>query len=342
MGSNLAVSFKRKYPGLRVISMDNLKRRGSELGLPRLRESGVEFVHGDIRCNEDFPRVGYDAVIDCSAEPSVLAGFNESPSYVINTNLVGTINCLEEARKRKADVIFLSTSRVYPYDRINAIETEEEEARFAWRGDQTLHGWSPAGISEEFSLDGPRSMYGASKLSSELILREYISMYGLRGVVNRCGVIAGPWQFGKVDQGVFTYWMLAHYFKKTGLKYIGYGGRGKQVRDLLHVDDLFSLVDLELANMERFSGSVYNVGGGAETSLSLSETTAICEEITGNRIAVGSEPATRPADLRIYITDNGKISAEAGWVPVRSAREILEDIYEWIRSQGASISGGAA
>ena len=104
VGSNIAVSFKKKYPQLRVITMDNLKRRGSELNIPRLKDYRIEFIHGDIRCPEDFPRTEYNALIECSAEPSVLAGFEGNSLYVINTNLTGTINCLEEARKKKADI----------------------------------------------------------------------------------------------------------------------------------------------------------------------------------------------------------------------------------------------
>jgi CDP-paratose 2-epimerase len=331
VGSNLAVSFKKKYPELRVMAMDNLKRRGSELNVPRLKEYSIEFFHGDIRCPEDFPQVSYEAMIECSAEPSVLAGYEGSPAYVINTNLNGTVNCLEEARKRKADILFLSTSRVYPYDRINSIENVEEDTRFIWKDGQSIRGWSLRGISEDFLLDGPRSIYGASKLSSELILQEYIAMYGLKGVINRCGVIAGPWQFGKVDQGVFTLWMLAHYFQKD-LKYIGFGGTGKQVRDLIHVDDIFDLVDAQLHDIDRFNGKIFNVGGGYEISLSLQETTQICREITGNMITLAQEQQTRPADVIIYLTDSTKIHTEASWKPRRSARSILEDIFQWVQS----------
>ena len=339
VGSNLAVAFRQKYPRMRVLVMDNLKRRGSELNLVRLREHGIEFYHGDIRCPEDFPTVEYDAMIECSAEPSVLAGFGGSPLYVINTNLAGTINCLEEARKRKADVVFLSTSRVYPYDPINALQIEEQESRFVWKAGQALTGWSERGIAEEFPLAGPRSIYGASKLCSEYVLQEYISMYGLRGVINRCGVIAGPWQFGKVDQGVFTLWMLAHYFKRDGLKYIGFGGRGKQVRDLLHVDDVFRLIDRELGMMDRLNGRIFNAGGGLEVSLSLLETTELCREITGNRIPVGSDEVTRPADLGIYLTDNTMVTRETGWRPEQSFEAILRDIYHWIGGLESQIAG---
>lgn len=339
VGSNLAISFREKYPRMRVLVMDNLKRRGSELNLVRLRKHEIEFCHGDIRCPEDFPAADYDAMIECSAEPSVLAGFGGSPLYVINTNLAGTINCLEEARKRKADVIFLSTSRVYPYDPINAIEMEERETRFAWKPGQVVSGWSERGVAEGFPLVGPRSIYGASKLCSEYILQEYISMYGMRGVVNRCGVIAGPWQFGKVDQGVFTLWMLAHYFRRDGLKYIGFGGKGKQVRDLLHVDDVFRLIDSELGMMARVNGRIFNAGGGQEVSLSLLETTELCREISGNRIDVGCDEITRPADLGIYVTDNALVARETEWQPHRTAGDVMEDIFRWIQMHEASLKG---
>lgn len=338
IGSNLSVYLKRKYPKVRVIALDNLKRRGSELNLIRLKEANIEFIHGDIRNPEDFPQIEYDAMIECSAEPSVLSGYEGNPLYVVNTNLSGTINCLEDARKNKADIIFLSTSRVYPYEKINEIKTIEDKTRYIWKEGQEIKGWSSKGISEDFPIEGPRSLYGASKLCSELLLQEYISMYGLKGAINRCGVIAGPWQFGKVDQGVFTLWMLAHYFKKENLKYIGFDGNGKQVRDLLHIEDLFNLVDYELKNMDKVNGRVYNVGGGKNISLSLLETTSICQEITGNRILIDKESATRPADMIIYIGDNNKVTSETNWLPTRSSKKILEDIYYWIRENESAIS----
>lgn len=338
IGSNLSVYFKEKYPKIRVIALDNLKRRGSELNLTRLKDAGIEFIHSDIRNSEDFPQIEYDAMIECSAEPSVLSGYDGNPLYVVNTNLTGTINCLENARKQKADIIFLSTSRVYPYERINEIKTIEEKTRFIWKEGQDIKGWSQEGVTEDFPIEGPRSLYGASKLCSELILQEYISMYGLKAVINRCGVIAGPWQFGKVDQGVFTLWMLAHYFKKENLKYIGFRGSGKQVRDLLHIEDLFNLVDMELKNMNRVNGKIYNAGGGKDISLSLLETTKICQEITGNIISIGKESGTRPADMTIYIGDNRRVTSETEWTPTHSAKKILEDIYKWIKDYESALS----
>ena len=337
VGSNLALMFKKKYSNTKIFVMDNLKRRGSELNLKRLKERGIEFIHGDIRNQEDFPQNDFELIIECSAEPSVLAGYNSSPMYLINTNLAGTINCLEEARKRKCTIVFLSTSRIYPYERINNIEYEEKETRYYWKDKQNIIGWSLEGISEDFSLDGVRSLYGTSKLCSELILQEYISMYGIRGVINRCGVIAGPWQFGKVDQGVFTLWMLYHYFKKEGLKYIGFEGKGKQVRDLIHIYDIFSLIDLQVKEMDKVNGMIYNVGGGRKVSLSLLETTRLCEEITGNKISIGEDKNTRPADLPIYIGDSSKVTKALSWSPQYNAKRILEDIYSWIKENETDI-----
>lgn len=339
IGSNLAMAFKKEYPSVRVIALDNLKRRGSEINLTRFKEKGINFIHGDIRNPEDFDiEIGAGLILECSAEPSVLSGYGQSPSYIINTNLNGTVNCLELARKNKADVIFLSTSRVYPYDVINRLEFVEEETRFRWQKEQSrpVQGWSEKGIDVNFPLDGVRSMYGATKLCSEIILKEYINMYGLRGVVNRCGVVAGPWQFGKVDQGVFTLWMLAHYFKKP-LKYIGFGGKGKQVRDLLHINDLFDLMKLQIRAIDKINGETYNVGGGEDISLSLLETTKLCALITGNKINIKPEAKMRPADLALYITNNQKVYNALRWKPRNSKEKILKDIYSWIKKEEKNI-----
>ncbi len=329
VGSNLCISFKEKYPEFNVIALDNLKRRGSEMNIKRLKEADIKFIHGDIRNPEDLNTESFDVLIECSAEPSVLAGYGESPLPLINTNLVGTVNCLEAVRNNNASIIFLSSSRIYPYDRINSLKYKERETRFEWTVEENIPGFSEKGIAESFPLDGVRSMYGATKLSSELILREYINMYGIKGVINRCGVIAGPWQFGKADQGVFTLWLLAHHFRKP-LKYIGFGGKGKQVRDLLHPHDLFRLIDIQLSDIEKTSGNIYNIGGGNEISLSLMETTTLCEKITGTTIDIENVPENRPADIPIYITDSSKAERELHWKPKKSSENILKDIYEWI------------
>lgn len=332
VGSALALGVKQQKPELRVMALDNLRRRGSELNLPRLREGGVDFLHGDIRNPEDLEDAGpVDLILECSAEPSVLAGYGASPGYVVNTNLGGTINCLEVARKHRAAMIFLSTSRVYPIDPLNKLSYSEAETRFALDGEQAAPGVSEKGISERFPLEGARSLYGATKLCSEYILQEYLHMYDLQGLINRCGVITGPWQMGKVDQGVVVLWVARHVFGGE-LTYLGYGGTGKQVRDILHVDDLVKLVLHQIDHLPELTGEIFNVGGGVELSLSLQELTALCRETTGNTIPMGSDPVDREADIRLYITDNSKVTEQTGWRPEKGIGTILEDITDWVRS----------
>lgn len=330
VGSNFALKLKSKYPDVNIAVMDNLKRRGSELNLPRLKVAGVSFVHGDIRNPEDFEGFGeIDLIIECSAEPSVMAGINSSPNYLIRTNLDGTINCLELARRKKAAFLFISTSRVYPIETLNKLDYVEEESRFWLSSNQSVRGASGLGVDEDFPLTGARSLYGATKLSSEMLLEEYSYNYGLRGIVNRCGVITGPWQMGKVDQGVIVLWVAKHIFGGK-LAYIGFGGEGKQVRDFIHIDDLFDLIDIQINNFDSYCGTVYNVGGGVENSVSLKQLTAVCERITGNRIVIDSVYETRQADLRIYITNAEKIKKVTGWKPRKNIELTVADIKKWI------------
>jgi CDP-paratose 2-epimerase len=330
VGSNLAIRLKQSRTDCRVLALDNLKRRGSELSIHRLRQHGVEFVHGDIRNPEDLAAVRDPTlIIECAAEPSVLAGISDSPSYVVNSNLVGTVNCLELARQSGCDFVFLSTSRVYPIDALNNVPHVETELRFEWQS-ENVPGITQRGVTEQFPLTGVRSLYGATKLASELLLLEYSALYGFRSVINRCGVIAGPWQMGKVDQGVLVHWVARHHFGGH-LDYIGFGGAGKQVRDVLHIDDLFDLVEREISSMDRHNGAVYNVGGGRDVSFSLRELTVLCEEYTGRRVVIGAHEADRPADIRIYMSDSTRVEDASGWTPQRPVTRIIEDVATWIR-----------
>jgi len=331
IGSSICLKLKEKYPGYLITAFDNLKRRGSELNLTDFKKLGIDFIHGDIRNIEDLDTAGrFDILIEASAEASVLAGLNTDPRYIINNNLYGSINCFNECLKNRAQLIFLSTSRVYPFQRIEHANYVEEETRFSFAENQLEKGISKSGISEELSLEGSRSFYGTTKLSSELFIREYSEFYGLQAAITRFGVVAGPRQFGKADQGVVTLWMAKHFWNQS-LKYIGYGGTGKQVRDILHIDDLVRLIDLQIHNMDKFNGNVFNAGGGLCSSLSLVEMTNMCSEITGNKIQIEAELQTRPADLRIYITDNEKIKQNTGWEPERGTKEILYDIFLWLK-----------
>ncbi len=332
VGTSLCLRLKQNYPSYTVLAFDNLKRRGSELNLTELKKYNIEFIHGDIRNKEDLEAVGgFDVLVEASAEPSVLAGLGSDPTYVINNNFNGSINCFNQCLKHNAKLIFLSTSRVYPIDRIENANFVEQDTRFSFAPKQDEVGISINGISEELNLSGARSFYGATKLASEFFIEEYAAFYGIEAAVTRFGVIAGPRQMGKTDQGVVTLWMANHFWSQS-LKYIGYGGLGKQVRDILHIEDLISLVDIQIHNIQQFKNKVFNAGGGLENSISLQEMTRVCEDITGNKIVIHQDNNNRPADLRVYITDNTKISSAVGWSPQKTLQDVFTDVFEWMKA----------
>ena len=338
VGSALAIAIRRAHPDATVIAFDNLRRRGSEINLPRLKAEGIRFVHGDVRSLQDLSEIrpAPDLILECSAEPSVLAGYGGSPDYLIHTNLTGCFHCLEIARLAKADFLFVSTSRVYPVAPINRLTFEETGTRFQLLPGQSVPGASEHGISEEFPLHGARSLYGMTKLAAELMVAEYGDAYGIRFLIDRCGLLTGPWQMAKADQGVIAFWVAAHCLQRS-LKYIGFGGTGKQVRDFLHIDDFCDLILDQIAHLDLYAGRHWNVGGGVENSLSLREATELCREVTGRTVDVVSTDENRPADLRLYITDHRAVSAVNGWAPRRDARHTLTDIAAWVDGHSATL-----
>jgi CDP-paratose 2-epimerase len=337
VGSCIAVRLAQSYPGVSIVALDNLLRRGSELNLRRLKEHSVSFYHGDVRCPEDLDAVPpFDLLIECSAEPSVHAGQEGSPVSVVHINLIGALNCLEVARKSEAAFLFLSTSRVYPIEPLNGLRYSEGDTRYVLDAEQDVRGCSHKGITEDFPVEGARSFYGATKLSGEALIQEYVFSYGMRALINRCGVIAGPGQMGKVDQGVVTLWVARHMFQRP-LSYTGFEGKGKQVRDILHVDDLCSLLDRQLNDPRAWDGRFYNVGGGLDRSASLRELTGLCREITGKSLSISSVPETTPVDVRIYLTDATKVGGDFAWKPERSVPEVVSEVAEWLRDHEAEL-----
>jgi CDP-paratose 2-epimerase len=179
-------------------------------------------------------------------------------------------------------------------------------------------------------------MYGATKLASELLVQEYNDMYGLRGFVDRCGVIAGAWQMGKVEQGVVSLWVAKHLWPGE-LAYLGFGGAGKQVRDLLSVDDLYRLVALQMKAMDSINGQVFNVGGGANFSVSLLELTELCQQLTGNRVTIGSVEETREGDVPYYVSDCRLLQKYIDWEPSKSPQDIVLDVFHWLVANESSV-----
>jgi CDP-paratose 2-epimerase len=343
VGSELAIRLSDKNH--RVVVMDNLVRRGSESNLEKLARHGVTFVHGDVRNAEDFDNLpgGIEFICDMSAQPSVVSGYT-NPVFDITNNSLGVLRVLEFARKHRCPLIFFSTNRVYVVDRLLELPRREAATRIEWDAEAwkripleiRQRGFDPVhGISEEFATDGgERSIYGLSKLIADAACQEYAHAFDMPIVVNRFGVIAGTGQFAKLDQGWVVWWAIAHYFKQP-LKYIGWNG--KQVRDILFLEDVCALVELQMSQMERFRGDIYNLGGGAANSLSLREGTQLLEQKLGYGTTFTTVDAIRKADLPIYFTDNRKAIRDLKWQPKVTVDEGFERILEWIRKNEAAL-----
>jgi len=343
VGAQLAVHFQQR--GHRVIAADNLVRRGSELNLPRFKRHGIEFFHVDVRNAEDLASLpaGVDLIFDASAQPSVVTGY-ANPIFDITNNALGLIHVLEFARHRDCPLIFWSSNRVYSADKTNAPPRRTTATRLVWDKEKYLSqyasklipGFDPDhGVSEEFTLDGnERSIYGLSKLMADLACQEYAGAFGVKTVINRFGVISGEGQFGKTDQGWVAWWAVAFHFGLP-LKYIGW--EGKQVRDILFIEDVCRLVELQMDDLDKLSGQVFNVGGGAANSLSLVEATSLLREKFGRDIPITHESKPRKADQSIYITDNRKIERVLGWKPRIGISEGYDRILAWIRENEESL-----
>ncbi len=342
VGSYLSLSYRRL--GYEVVAFDNLHRRGSDSNLEKFKAAGVEFVHGDIRQPSDLDDLqgNFDVMVEASAEPSVQAGVTSSPSYAVQSNLFGVFHALEFARHRCGGLMFLSTSRVYSMAPLRALKLDETERRFvlATTGND-VSGISRLGISEKFPVDSARSFYGATKLAAELLIQEYSAQYGLPSVINRCGVLAGPGQFGKTDQGVFSLWVYRH-LAGQAVTYTGFGGKGKQVRDLLHVEDLFTLMQKQVADFAKLKADVFNVGGGPENAVSLKEWTRLAQQATGRKVEEKSVTDTSVVDIPFYVTDNGLVTERFGWKPARKPADIAKDITKWAMENQDVLAVSAA
>jgi CDP-paratose 2-epimerase len=336
-GSTLCRRLRQQYPTAKIIAFDNLRRRGSEWNLPDLKRLSVDFVHGDVRNMSDLESLTPDLIIECSAEPSAQAGYLGSADFLVHTNLVGCYNCLELAKKTRAHFMFLSTSRVYPYRVLNQLSVNEQETRFALADQQTVPGASVHGISEAFPLDGARSLYGMTKLAAELMVQEYADAFQIPTIINRFGLLTGPGQMAKSDQGVIALWVMAHLFDRK-LAYIGFGGNGKQVRDFLHIEDAADLILYQSVQFDLFQNNVWNVGGGLPNSVSLLELTRWCQELTGKKIPLTNDPETRPADVKAYVTDFRKLSTVTDWRPQRDIVATITDIATWLTDHREAVS----
>ena len=312
--------------GCSVVAVDNLSRPGSESNRGALRKLGIRLVHGDIRSATDVGELPEaDWVIDAAANPSVLAGVDgkSSSRQVMEHNLFGTVNLLEYCRRHRAGFIFLSTSRVYSVHPLASIAVEPRGGAFCPVEDRLPPGASAAGISESFSTAPPLSLYGSAKLAAEQLALEYGEAFDLPVWINRCGVLSGAGQFGRADQGIFSYWIHS-YRTRRPLSYIGFGGEGHQVRDCLHPRDLLPLL-LQQMKADKSAPRVVNVAGGIENSISLAQLSAWCAERFGPH-EISSDNRPRPFDVPWLVLDSSVAAREWNWRPQTKLHALLEEI----------------
>ncbi len=329
VGSSIIRYLREHYINAELIGIDNLSRRGSEYNVPLLHELGCKFIHGDIRSKEDIddlPKA--DWIIDCAAIPTVTAGVEGGTHQLINNNLTGTIYLLEKCRRDNAGFIILSTSRVYSIEALCNIPLIEKDNCLAINADEVMpHGFSEFGVSETFSTAAPISLYGATKLASEVLALEYYYTFGFPVWINRCGVIAGPGQFGKIDQGIFSFWVY-QYLLDLPVSFIGFGGKGKQVRDFLHPIDVFNLVQKQIDQPASGAPRTINIGGGINSAWSLLQLDMFCKEELGISKVINSVAETRGFDIPLYITDNQKARQYWNWQPSFAPQQIMSQIIK--------------
>jgi len=332
IGSRLATALIERLPDVEITGIDNLSRPGSESNRSALGAKGIQFVHGDLRMRSDveaLPKCEW--VIDAAANPSVLAGVDgrSSSRQLTEHNLGATLNLLEYCRDREAGFILLSTNRVYSVTDLAGLPLQQEGRRFVLDDAQPLStGAGQGGITERFPVRQPISLYGATKLSSEVMAIEFGLTFGFPVWINRCGVLAGAGQFGTAEQGIFSYWLHAH-AARLRLRYIGFGGRGLQVRDALHPDDLADLIEAQMRR-DPVTDPIYNVGGGSANTMSLAELTAWCDERFGVHTP-DPEDRSRPFDVPWIVMDSGRAFRDFGWAPKRSIESILQEIAAQVR-----------
>ena len=329
IGSNLAARLlTRDEP---VIIFDNLGRHGVDANLQWLRTldrgSRLTFCLGDIRDAEAVRNASREAdVIYHLAAQTAVTSSVENPREDFEINAIGTFNVLEAARRSDRNPVFIYASTNKVYGGMEDVRVVELATRYAYND-------HPLGIDETTPLDF-HSPYGCSKGTGDQYTRDYARIYGLRSVVARQSCIYGPRQFGTEDQGWLAWFFIAAAQDKKMTVY----GDGKQVRDLLYIDDLLDFYDLAVQSIDRINGRIYNVGGGPQNSLSVwFELEPYIDRLFHKQISVDYAP-WRAGDQRIYISDIRRCALDLGWRPKTNLPDGLAKLHAWVQELLASAS----
>ena len=320
IGSNYANRLIQRGDGVAIF--DNLSRGGAEKNLKWLSEfhgkNKFTFIQGDIRDLDAITAAvqGQQVVVHLAAQVAVTTSV-EDPQTDFEINAWGTFNVLEAARslETKPIVVYASTNKVY--GELEDLQVVEEGTRYMLKN-------LPEGIDETRGLDF-HSPYGCSKGAGDQYVRDYYRMYGIPTIVFRQSCIYGMRQFGIEDQGWVAWFIIAALKNHPITIY----GDGKQIRDLLFVDDLWDAYDLAVANISKTQGEVFNIGGGIENSISIwKEFSEILERISGKQIQVDRKD-WRPGDQKVYISDISKIRKVLGWNPKVNVENGIARLYKW-------------
>jgi CDP-paratose 2-epimerase len=307
----------------KVHVFDNLSRQGSRHNLKRLQQVGgrggrLQITVGDVRDAVMVGRVVRYAteIYNFAAQVAVTTSI-EDPRLDFEVNVGGTFNILEAARRHgtRPYLLFTSTNKVYGGSGQRAVLTEAKR--------YVAPGYRATSESQPLDFHSP---YGCSKGAADQYVRDYSRIFGLQSVVFRMSCIAGPRQFGSEDQG----WVAHFLYSALEGRPLTIYGDGRQVRDVLHVEDLLSAFEAAYARRDRTAGEIYNIGGGEENTVSLLELIDRIEELTGSRTAY-SLSGSRAGDQLVYVTDHCKFTEHTGWHPKHDVDAVLKSILKWHR-----------
>ena len=313
IGSNLSIFLKKKK--FNILSIDKLSKKYCYLNENRLKKNKIKNLRIDLNDYKKLNKLKFkpDLIIDCAAEPAVEVS-SRNPVNVIQNNFITTLNLLNFSKKNKSKIIFLSSSRIYPIKKSYEFFNLKNKKLF----------------NEKTSTEGAKTIYGFSKFASEQLIKEFSYAYKINYIINRLGLTSGPWQFGKVEQGLVSLWLWKH-LNKQSLNYIGFKGRGVQIRDVLDIDDLCELIYLQIIKINKIFNQTFCVGGGKKSNFSLKQLTFLCKKITNNEIKIDKIKKTSLYDIPYYISSNTKLFKYYKWKTSNNLNDTLLKTYIWMK-----------
>ena len=319
IGCNLAARYLKK--GNNVTILDNFSRAGSKINAKWLQDNfaKVNIKNGDIRNKDDVNKLlneNVDIVFHLAGQVTVTTSV-KNPMEDFENNCFGTLNVLESIRKSENSPIFVYSSTNKVYGGMENVKVVEKENGYQYEDFQD-------GVDESFTLDF-HSPYGCSKGAADQYTKDYARIYGLKTVVFRKSCIYGYRQFGIEDQGWLAWFIIRSVLNKP----IKIFGNGKQVRDILFIEDLCDAYEKACENINKTKGQVYNIGGGPQNTLSLLEALKIIKSMTNQAKTSFQDP--RPGDQKIYVSNINKAKKDFGWQPKTGTKEGIKKLVEWVR-----------